>query len=344
MKVKKLLIIILYIIVGEVWGKPTISHFNLSQPYIIVHERALENEAEYLLHDPWRRPNVELFKLQAKSSRFIYPGNIFPLSEHLEEHARLGSQRALPTYKVLPAIRVIKLERSIPTIPLDAIQQFLWHPQVISQRALEHAPYIVAGTGERLILGAGDEVYVRGLGSSDATEYDIYRTEKIYRDPDHADKVLGYGALFIANAKIQRLGDPAIFNIINSKQEVLVGDRLFPAKNHGSEQHFFPHVSPTPLKGKIIAVVADTSQVSQYQTVVLNLGTEDAIEKGMVLAVYQVGRGVRDLVSRLPEDKVQLPGERVGIVMIFDAFNHISYGLVMKAKRALHVYDVVCTP
>lgn len=342
MKVKKLLIIILYIIVGEVWGKPAILH--LSQGYTIAHEEALEHGAEYLLHAPWRRSNVELFKPQAKSSRFIYPGDIFPLSDHLEGHARLGPQRALPTYKVLPAIRVIKLERSIPTISFDAIQQFLLHPQVISKRALEHAPYIVAGAGERLILGAGDEVYVRGLGSSDATEYDIYREGKIYRDPDYANKILGYGALFIAKAKIQRLGDPAIFNIINSKQEVLVGDRLLPAKNHGFEQRFFPHVSPTPLKGKIIAVVADTSQVSQYQTVVLNLGTEDAIEKGMVFAVYPVGRAVRDFVSHLPEDKVQLPRERVGTIMIFDAFNHISYGLVMKAKRAIHVYDIVCTP
>jgi hypothetical protein len=267
-----------------------------------------------------------------------------PVTLNQDGRPLLELQRALPTYKVSPKIRVIKPEEPTPTMPFEAIQQFLPHSQVISRETLENAPYIVAGTGERLILGAGDEAYVRGLSNSVTTEYGIYREGKVYRDPDHPNKILGYEALFIANAKVQRFGDPAILDILNSKQEVLIGDRLLPVNNQESEQHFSPHILQATVKGKIVAVIADISQIGQHQVVALNLGIEDGMERGAVLAVYQAGRVVRDPISHLPKDKVQLPDERAGIIMVFRVFNHISYGLVMEAKRAVHVYDVVRTP
>jgi hypothetical protein len=88
-------------------------------------------------------------------------------------------------------------------------------------------------------------------------------------------------------------------------------------------------------------VVEGLSQIGQHQTVVLNLGTADGMEKGMMLTVYQAGKVVRDSISHLPENKVQLPDKRAGIIMIFCVFDHISYGLVMGAERAVHVYDIV---
>jgi hypothetical protein len=262
------------------------------------------------------------------------------LNPDFSQHPGLGPQRELPTYKISPKIRIIKLKELTLAIPLDAIQQFLLHPQVVSKDALESAPYIVAGMGERLILGAGDKAYIRGLSDSVTTRYGIYREGEVYRDPDYPNKILGYEAIFIANAKVQQFGDPAILDILNSKQEVLVGDRLLPVNNQKFEK-LFPHVSSTPVKGKIIAVVEGLSQIGQHQTVVLNLGTADGMEKGMMLTVYQAGKVVRDSISHLPENKVQLPDKRAGIIMIFCVFDHISYGLVMEAERAVHVYDIV---
>jgi hypothetical protein len=345
MKLKKSFIVaLLYIIAEGVWGVPVTHNSDFPRHSVVLRSDTLGNRPGRFLREPWRWLDIRRLHSQVDNSRFLYPGDTIFLNYHQDGHPVLGLQRTLPTYKASPKIRVVELEKSIPTLSFDAIQPFLLHPQVVSKETLENAPYIVAGTGERLILGAGDEAYIRGLSDSVTTKYGIYREGKVYRDPDHPNKILGYEALFIANAKIQRFGDPAILDILNSKQEVLIGDRLLPMNDQKGEQHFSPHVSPTPVKGKIIAVVEGVSQIGQHQAVVLNLGIADGMEKGTVLTVYQAGRVVRDSISFLPENKVQLPDKRAGVIMIFCVFNHISYGLVMGAKRAIHVYDVVRTP
>ena len=41
---------------------------------------------------------------------------------------------------------------------------------------------------------------------------------------------------------------------------------------------------------------------------------------------------------------VALPEERAGTVMVFRSFERLSYGLVMKATRAMHINDIVKNP
>jgi len=43
-------------------------------------------------------------------------------------------------------------------------------------------------------------------------------------------------------------------------------------------------------------------------------------------------------------EEVKLPDQRAGIVMVFRPYERVSYALVMKATRTIHLYDVVSTP
>jgi len=78
--------------------------------------------------------------------------------------------------------------------------------------------------------------------------------------------------------------------------------------------------------------------------VVLNLGIQDNIETGHVLAIYQTGETVRDTINPKMGRKVKLPDERAGTLMVIRPFERISYALVMEAKRDLRVYDAVKNP
>ena len=89
------------------------------------------------------------------------------------------------------------------------------------------------------------------------------------------------------------------------------------------------------------AVVDGVTQIGQHQTVVLNLGTRDGVKEGHVMAVYQLGEVVRDPFAR---ERVTLPNERAGVVMVFRPFERVSYALVMEAQRAMHVRDIVTNP
>ena len=62
------------------------------------------------------------------------------------------------------------------------------------------------------------------------------------------------------------------------------------------------------------------------------------------MRVLQKGDTVRDRISGKRLDKVTLPDENAGLVMIFRTFEKVSFGLVMKATRAIHINDYVRTP
>jgi len=55
-------------------------------------------------------------------------------------------------------------------------------------------------------------------------------------------------------------------------------------------------------------------------------------------------RGTLQRVFGWSGEEVKLPDRRAGIVMVFRPYERVSYALVMKATRAIHLYDIVSTP
>ena len=147
--------------------------------------------------------------------------------------------------------------------------------------------------------------------------------------------------IYVADARLQSLGDPATLVLSRSNREVLNGDRLVPAEAQPFQANFMPRSPQEKLNGRIIAVQDGVSQIGQYQVVVLNLGTRQHLKPGDVLAVYQTGAVIQD---RIAGDSVKLPNERAGTVMVFRSFERVSYALVMEATRAMHVLDTVQNP
>ena len=85
--------------------------------------------------------------------------------------------------KLHPEIRSTPLESAIPAIRLDAIQGFLVQNRIVSPKQLDLAPYLVQGESERLVLGAGDRFYVRGV-LPDAESFNVVRRGPLYVDPE----------------------------------------------------------------------------------------------------------------------------------------------------------------
>ena len=80
----------------------------------------------------------------------------------IKKFNRQSEEGGLPVKKLSPGIRTSPLEASIPSIPGDAIRQFLTKPRVVSKETLDTAPYIVGSEDGNLILGSGNRVYIRG--------------------------------------------------------------------------------------------------------------------------------------------------------------------------------------
>ena len=312
--------------------------------YVVVKGDTLWDISARFLETPWRWPEVWSFNPQIKNPHLIYPGDVVSLV--YDEHGRpmLMVDRGQPTVKMSPQVRATRVDTPISTIPRDAIQQFLGHPQVLSEREIDNAAYIVASTDGHLIAGKDDDIYVRGLVAGAETEFTVIRIGDPYREQVTSGDILGYEAIHVADAVVTEFGDPSTLKVTRSLREIVVGDRLLPKQDAGLDQTFIPHPPDSPIEGQIIDVVDGVSVVGQYQTVVLNKGESDGIETGHVLAVFQDGGEVRDPRAGKGSDLVKLPDVRAGIIMVVRSFDLVSYAMVMESQRAMKLLDAVRNP
>lgn len=120
------------------------------------------------------------------------------------------------------------------------------------------------------------------------------------------------------------------------------GDRLFEIEPERELYSFVPHPVPPDTNGFIIAQLnPDVTQITQYSSVVINLGLQEGLEPGHVLAIYGKSREITDPISG---STIKLPGERSGLLMVYKAYDLVSYALVMQAERAIRLQDPVSTP
>jgi hypothetical protein len=91
----------------------------------------------------------------------------------------------------------------------------------------------------------------------------------------------------------------------------------------------------------MISVDSGVNNIGQYNVVVINRGEREGIVEGNILAIYKNGGLVRDPYTK---EKIELPSERAGLLMVFRVFEKVSYGLILRATRPLAVMDEVRTP
>ncbi|HHO69286.1 MAG TPA: LysM peptidoglycan-binding domain-containing protein [Gammaproteobacteria bacterium] len=310
--------------------------------YVVVKGDTLWDISERFLDKPWLWPEIWYVNPQIENPHLIYPGDVINLV-YVDGKPQLRVQRGKATIKLSPRVRAERLDKAIPTIPVDAIQQFLSRPLVVGEDELARAAYVVSSAGEHLITGAGDRIYVRGLKDEGYSRFNAFRPGSTYVDPETGE-VLGFEAIYLGDGTVERYGDPSTLSLIRTTREVNIGDRVLPITREDVQPYFQPHAPKAGLQGTIISVLDGVSQIGQYQIVVLNRGAREGVDVGTVLAVYQAGETIRDQVSGRKKDIVKLPDERAGLVMVFRTFDKVSYALVMKATSALHVGDRVKNP
>ncbi len=344
---------------------------NPSHPdqYTVAKDDTLwELSGKFLTH-PWQWPELWSRNTQIKNPHLIYPGDTIyfsiidgnpqlslsrselPLAKSnapcvlLEEDFKQGRRDFAVSEdgKVLPCIRVIELKQAINLIPAETISSFLSSPNVVDEHELSKAPYVVDFAGEHLIVGTDDRVYVRSITEPKNQSYTIYRPGSAYISPE-SDEILGYEAQYIADASLQKPGDPATLTITKSVQEIRIGDRIMPHTEQDIALHYFPRPPEQHINGSIISVLGGVSQIGKYNVVVIDKGRVDGLLAGHELDIYQRGTVIRDLNSPVKNDRVNLPDEMAGTLMVFRPFERVSYALVMKATQALHILDKVKTP
>ncbi|MBD9483326.1 LysM peptidoglycan-binding domain-containing protein [Pseudomonas sp. PDM14] len=311
--------------------------------YTVVKGDTLWDISGKFLSQPWKWPELWHANPQIENPHLIYPGDTLSLV-YIDGQPRLQLNRGASrgTVKLSPHVRSTPIADAIPTIPLEAINSFLLSNRIVdTPEEFAGQPYIVAGNAERVVSGSGDRIYARGSFSKTDPVYGIFRQGKIYTDPD-TKEFLGINADDIGTGEVvAEEGDIATIAVSRSTQEVRLGDRLFPTEERAVNSTFMPSEPEGDINGLILDVPRGVNRVGQFDVVTINKGKVDGLKEGNVLAVYKTGETVRD---RITGELLKIPDERSGLLMVFRAYEKLSYGLVLYATRDLALLDKVKNP
>ncbi|SFC30245.1 LysM domain-containing protein [Polaromonas sp. OV174] len=327
------------------------------------------------LKSPWRWPELWGMNLQDISNPHrIYPGQQLYLDKSNGRailRTRQASQDGPPTdtIRLSPRTRSQSLtDASIPTLSSQIIEPFLAEALIVDEATFSRAPRIVAAQEGRVLLSRGDRAYARGeyVGGkatgkplSDAKgeplDFRVFRNATPLKDPS-TQKILGYEAQYVGKAELVR-GEsmvqvegqaatdivPATIDIVATKEEMWVGDRLLPEPPR-ELRSYVPHAPASPINGQIVSVYGSAvAFAAENQVVVINRGTQDGLERGHVMAIVKDGQRLQDKTDSA-RPQLKLPNERNGLMMVFRTFENLSYALVLQVTDGVKVGDRFVNP
>ena len=90
--------------------------------------------------------------------------------------------------------------------------------------------------------------------------------------------------------------------------------------------------------------VAPCNGVIERRSSLENPQTPLSFPAEWLLDIFNGGRNIGSTESRTWAKKVRLPTERSGTVLVFKAFDRVSYGLIIGATDIIQIGDLVRTP
>ncbi|MFT7401417.1 MAG: hypothetical protein ACI83N_001007 [Hydrogenophaga sp.] len=350
---------------------------NAPESYTIRPGDTLWAISRLFLQSPWRWPELWGMNLaDIRNPHLIFPGQTLYLDTSngratLSTRRPGGGKGAMETVKVSPRIRSESLNSSaVPPISLQAIEAFLTESLIVDAAMLSRAPRIVATPENRVLLSRGDRAYARGAYSGGASGapltltdgqpngFRVFRNAVPLKDPTTGE-ILGFEAQYLGKAVLERSESvglvapldgsgpaelvPATIDIVAAKEEMRVGDRLLPEPERDLS-NYVPRAPSGAQAGQVVSIQGNAvTFAAQNQVVIINRGTNDGMERGHVLAILRDNSSLIDRTDAA-RPTLRLPGERNGLMMVFQTFERLSYALVLEIQDGVKVGDTFTNP
>ena len=311
--------------------------------HIVVKGDTLWDISGKFLKQPWRWPEIwQMNRDQIKNPHLIYPGDVVLLDMSSgSPRLRLGKKVGAGTGKLQPTVYSKPIQQVVPSIPPNAIEPFISQPLVIEDGELSTGVKIVAMQEDRMLVGTGDSFYASGIPDAAVEKWHVFRKGKPLKDPA-TGKILAYEAFFLGNARLVKPGEPALLRVSLAKEEIARGDRLIPAPEPEIIS-YVPHRPEQDVSARVLGIYGGLREGGANSVVALNVGKNDGMEIGHVVALYRkrVSLDVDDSGRRT---STPVPDERYGLAFVFRVFNGVSYALVVESSKAVIVGDTARNP
>lgn len=333
------------------------------QVYYVKQGDTLWDISTQFLQSPWQWPELWHVNEEIDNPHLIYPGDVIKLVfvdgqpqlqlQRNGDRAVAGQQETQPTVKLKtdgsvvrlsPEIRSVPLEQAVPAIPLSSVQHFLREALVVTRQDVADAPYIVSGSDNRVVFGAGDDIYAVDpviKWEDMASSYGVYRVGHVYIDPQ-TKETLGIEALQIGTATTSDLSaGVGTLRVVNATEDLRIKDRLLKGRKENIRSTFFPSAPDVLIDARAIRFFDRLHGIARNDVLVINKGRRDGLREGHVLEALTSGSVVKD---PLTEGTIKLPDVTSGTVVLFRVFEKVSYGLVVEATRPIKIGDRLTNP
>ena len=326
--------------ISSSFAKPNVViNKDVPNSYTVVRGDTLWDISAVFLQDPWMWPEIWHANQQINNPHLIYPGDVISLV-YINGVPQLKIARSREV-KLSPEIRSLDHDEAISALPLNIISTFLSKTRVTDDATLNSAPYVLGGTERRILVGMSDDFYARGDFAANRLNYGIYRRGEPYIDPQSGE-LLGVRAIDIGAARIKAVKeDVATLNASRAEGEIRIQDRLLVAEERTLASTFYPRAPETEINGAVINVEEGVRNAGALDVVAINRGDRDGLQSGDTLAIFKRGELVKD---RIASERIRLPDERIGLLMVFDTYEKMSFALVMEADRQIDLGDLLRNP
>lgn len=353
---------------------------NAPERYTVKQGDTLWGISGKYLYSPWQWGRLwDANRDQIHNPDLIYPDQVLVL-RHVDGEPRLGLEQTdgIPVVKMSPDKEVSGY--GIPTIDVNFYRIFMRHPQIVSRKETAAAPRLLSGPEGRLLYTKGTRVYTKGL--KEPGRYLTYRINKNITDPD-TGKFLGQEVAFsgivrsldytdsVLEQRSKQAGErpkdneyhtrthplitplrtPSIQPLVveTAISEIQQGDYLMKMPEDTDRFNMMPHEPSRPVQAKIVSVFEGTRIAGQFQTITIDKGEADGLDKGTVLSLYKRKKTMQvdlsnNFKSRDTVELISTPAEEVGLAMVYRTSEHLSSAIILENISDISVGDTAANP
>lgn len=325
-----------------------------AESYTVKEGDTLWDISSRFLNNPWYWPKLWSFNPQISNPHWIYPGSdikFYPSGEEMPYE--VGGREP-------PAVSKGDYEgtgfdygdddtgvEARGKISRLGGQTFVRRDSFVSSRDIEKAAEIVASFEEKMMLSYLDNVYlrfkdIRGVRIGD--RFMVYEKPRPVMYPD-GKKIAGYQVEIAGGLQVVKVDkEVATAQVFTAYRPIWRGFHALPWVDDNYRKIRVQPAS-TEVSGIILHTAVDDRWLSgEHQMVFVDRGRDDGITEGNVFHVIRTGDSLPS-EGRFEEyrEVKGLPWEDVGTVLVVDARDKVSTGLISGSIRELYVGDKVVT-
>ena len=318
------------------------------QVYVVKKGDTLWDISKRFLKNPVRWPEIWASNKHVKNPHWIFPGDRLLMCTYngrpiIGKDEGDGCEGIIRRYtggtKLQPQVRIESLNNAIPVIPLEYIQHWLERTSIVAPESIQSTPYILGTADQRVLAAKGQTVYARGNGLEIGQRYAVYREGEPYMLTGANGKKFNAGLELIqvaAGVAVRGENDITTLELTDTyNSEVRRGDRVLPEYDPMLPTLFYPtNAEDVVTGGQVVRVMGSIGTAAKNSVVTIDRGSLQGVQVGHVFSINQKGEVVTDPKTK---ERVQLPGQRIGNVMVFKSFEHLSYAYVLDSELPIKV-------